>query len=65
MKQLENYCKSNEMNAAHSVQKANHAKSEAKLADANSDEGLTNPSLMLWALMGLSAEHSYLMLPLS
>jgi hypothetical protein len=36
-----------------------------KLVDVITDQELNNPSLMLWAILGLSAEHSYILAPLT
>ena len=63
MKYTESYWKkTKEASGAEEIIKQ---KGEAKLADVNSEGGLANPSFMLWALLGLSAEHSYLLMPLS
>ncbi|MEO8150887.1 MAG: hypothetical protein ABI723_24855 [Bacteroidia bacterium] len=65
MKQTENFSKAKGAPAVHHGEVIVQKKANPKLADVNSNEVPANPSLMLWALLGFSADHSYLFTPLS
>ncbi len=65
MKLVESYFKAKDTPPEKTGEKEISRILKVNLVDANTDQKLANPSLMLWAMLGLSAEHSYILTPLS